>query len=118
MLLEQPMEVNRRTEEGWTLLYLTLELGPTAPIVVKLLLNAGADPRLKDAKSYSFETTVPTKIVRIMCVGMRQSITPIPKESKSRLVILAILEMDLKPGWLLHNVLGKFSRRRSVPFHK
>ena len=65
-----------------------------------------------------FETTVPTKIVRIMCAGMRQSITPIPKESKSRLAILAILEMDLKPGWLLHNVLGKFSRGRSVPFHK
>ena len=52
MLLEQPMEVNRRTEEeGWTPLHLTLDLGPTAPTMVKLLLNAGADPRLKDAKA-------------------------------------------------------------------
>jgi hypothetical protein len=62
MLLEQPMEVNRRTEEGWTLLYLTLELGPTAPIVVKLLLNAGVDPRLKDAKSYSLRLLCPRKL--------------------------------------------------------
>ena len=54
MLLEQPMEVNRRTEpEGWTPLHLALDLGPTAPTVVKLLLNAGADPRLQDAKGFT-----------------------------------------------------------------
>jgi ankyrin repeat protein len=60
-LLEQHMEVNRRTEEEWTPLYLTLELRPTAPIVMKLLLNAGADPRLKDAKANSLGLLYPRK---------------------------------------------------------
>jgi ankyrin repeat protein len=51
MLLEQPMVVNRRTEpEGWTPLHLALGVGPTAPTIVKLLLNAGADPHLTDSK--------------------------------------------------------------------
>jgi ankyrin repeat protein len=51
MLLEQPMEVSHHTEpEGWTPLHLSLNVGPTAPVIVKLLLNAGADPRRKDAK--------------------------------------------------------------------
>ena len=54
MLLEQPIEVNRRTEpEGWTPLHLALNVGPTAPTIVKLLLNAGADPHLKDTKGFT-----------------------------------------------------------------
>ena len=51
ILVEKPMEVNLRTEpEGWTPLHLTLALGPTTTTTVKFLLNAGADPRLRDAK--------------------------------------------------------------------
>ncbi len=54
MLLKQPMEVNRLTEsEGWTPLHLALDLRPTAPTIVKLLLSAGADPYLKDAKGFT-----------------------------------------------------------------
>jgi ankyrin repeat protein len=51
MLLGEPVEVNLRTEpEGWTPLHMTLDLGPTITTTVKLLLNAGADPNLKDAQ--------------------------------------------------------------------
>ncbi|KAH8821442.1 ankyrin repeat-containing domain protein [Xylogone sp. PMI_703] len=54
MLTEQPMDVNQATEpEKWTPLHLALNTGASAPVIVKLLLNAGADPQKRDSGGHT-----------------------------------------------------------------